>query len=97
MLVSVYEVIPLKPLTHPVKELVVIPVYVIISSSTFKSPYSFGKPFVVDTVIVSDVEVIPELKVVTPTTTSGVRLSNFKYWSKLSAISIVPPRYSCDR
>ena len=41
LLLSLYDVIPLKPLTQPVNVLVVIPVYVIISSSTFKSPYSF--------------------------------------------------------
>ena len=91
LLLSLYDVIPLKPLTQPVNVLVVIPVYVIISSSTFKSPYSFGNPFVLDTVIVSVVEVIPDVNVVTPTITSGVKLSNLRYWSKLSPISITPP------
>ena len=96
LLESLYEVIPLKPLTQPVKVLVVIPVYVIISSSTFSRPYSFGNPFVVDTVIVSDVEVIPDVNVVTPTTTSGVKLSNLMYWSKLSPISTTPPLCSWE-
>ena len=96
LFVSLYDVIPLKPLTQPVNVLVVIPVYVIISSSTFKSPYSFGNPFVVDTIIVSDVEVIPDVSVVTPTTTSGVKLSNLRYWSKLSPISTTPPLCSWE-
>ena len=67
-----YEVIPLNPLTHPVNELVVIPVYVIISSFILNNPYSFGNPFVDDTLsVVSDV-LIPVVSVVTPTITSGV-------------------------
>ena len=33
LLTLLYDVIPLNPLAHPVKELVVIPVYVIISLS----------------------------------------------------------------
>ena len=70
---------PLKPLTQPVNVLVVKPVYVITSLSIFNRPYSFGKPFVDDTVIVSLVVVIPVLKVVTPTITSGVKLSNLIY------------------
>ena len=40
--------IPLKPRTHPVNDVDVIPVYVIISSSIFRSPYSDGNPFVRD-------------------------------------------------
>ena len=40
--------------------------------------------------------VIPTPKVVLAVITSGVRLSNFKYWSKLSVISMGPPRYSCE-
>ena len=35
---AVYEVTPLKPLTHPVKDESVFPVYVIISSSIFNKP-----------------------------------------------------------
>jgi len=77
--VLVNEVIPLNPLTHPVKLFVVIPVYVIISSSILRSPYSFGNPLVDETVIVSLAVVIPAVSVVTPTITSGVKLSNFKY------------------
>ena len=75
----VNDVIPLKPLTHPVKLFVVIPVYVITSSSILRRPYLFGNPFVDETVIVSLAVVIPVVNVVTPTMTSGVKLSNFKY------------------
>ena len=35
-------VTPLKPRMHPVNDVVPIPVYVIISSSIFSSPYFFG-------------------------------------------------------
>ena len=93
---SVKEVIPLKPLTQPVNELVVIPVYVIISSSILNNPYSFGKPFVDETLIVVFAVVIPDVSVVTPTMTSGVRLSSLRYWSKLSLISKTPPRCSWE-
>ena len=61
--------IPLNPLTHPVNEFVVIPVYVIISSSILNSPYSFGNPLVDETfTVVSDV-LIPDVSVATPTIT----------------------------
>ena len=93
---SVYDVIPLNPLTQPVNVFVVRPVYVIISSSILNRPYSFGNPFVDDTFnTVLSVD-IPDVRVVTPTTTSGVRLSSLIYWSKLSLISIVPPRCSWE-
>ena len=56
-----------------------IPVYEIISLSTFNNPYSDGKPFVLGTFIVVSVVDIPAVTVVTPTTTSGTKLSAFKY------------------
>ena len=37
---------PLKPRIHPVNELSVFPVYVIISSLIFRIPYESGNPFV---------------------------------------------------
>ena len=56
-----------------------IPVYDIISSFIFSNPYSLGKPFVLGTEIVVSVESISELIFVSPTTTSGTKLSTFKY------------------
>ena len=53
--------------------------YEIISSSIFRSPYSLGNPFVLGTVIVVSDDVISEEILVTPTTTSGTKLSTFKY------------------
>ena len=55
----------------------------IISPPIFKSPYSFGYPFVEDTTIFVSEEVISLERVVFPTTTSGIKLSNFKYLSRL--------------
>ena len=69
---------------------------VIISSSILSIPYWLGNPFVDDTVIVSLVVVTLEVNVVTPTITSGVKLSNFKYWSKLSLKSTTPLRCSWE-
>ena len=83
--------IPLNPRLHPVKLFVVIPVYVIISLLILKRPYSFGNPFVDVTVMVSSAVPIPTERFVWPLITSGVKLSNFKYWSKLSTKSIEPP------
>ena len=60
-------------------EFVVIPVYVITSSSTFNNPYFCGNPFVLVTVMIPTVELISFCRNVLSTTTSGVRLSNFKY------------------
>ena len=40
---DLYDVIPLKPLIHPVKEVSVLPVYEITSSPIFNRPYEFGK------------------------------------------------------
>ena len=70
--------------------------YVIISSSIFSNPYWFGNPFVVGTVMVVAAVSILEDNVVEPTTTSGVRLSTLRYWSKFSTISVGPPWYSCE-
>ena len=42
---------PLNPRIHPVKEVSVFPVYVIISLSIFKRPYFSGKPVVWFTLI----------------------------------------------
>ena len=70
---------PLKPRIQPVKLFVVIPVYVITSFSILNNPYSFGKPFVLLTFIVVSLVDIPIVNFVSPTTTSGVKLSNFMY------------------
>ena len=45
---------PLNPRTHPVNEVVPIPVYVMISSSILSNPYWSGYPFVESTKIVVD-------------------------------------------
>ena len=50
--VSIAE-IPLNPRIHPVNEVSVFPVYVIISLSIFKRPYFYGKPVVWFTLIIS--------------------------------------------
>ena len=55
---TLYPVIPLNPRIQPVNDVEVIPVYEIISSFIFKSPYSLGKPFVFGTVIVVSDDVI---------------------------------------
>ena len=88
---TLYPVIPLNPRRHPVNEFVVIPVYDIISSFIFSNPYSLGNPFVLGTGIVVSVESISEVILVSPTTTSGTKLSTFKYWSKLLIKSLGPP------
>ena len=67
-----------------------------ISLLIFKRPYDGGKPFTLSTVIWVSPELIEEESAVDPTITSGIRLSNFRYWSKFSAISTVPPWYSCE-
>ena len=72
-------VIPLNPRMQPVNVVDVIPVYDIISSSILSKPYSDGNPFVLGTVIVVSVFDIAAEIVVTPTTTSGTKLSTFKY------------------
>ena len=71
--------IPLNPLIHPVNVLVVNPVYVITSSLILNNPYSLGNPLVLLTFTIVVVVVIPLVSVVSPTTTSGVRLSNLIY------------------
>ena len=56
----------------------------------------FGNPLVLLTLtVVSDI-VKALVNFVSPTTTSGVKLSNFKYWSKLSVRSMGPPWYSWE-
>ena len=62
-----------------------------ISSPIFNRPYSSGKPLVDATVITSSSASIAELRVVLPTTTSGIRLSNLIYLSRLSIKSVLPP------
>ncbi|GIS08992.1 MAG: hypothetical protein CM15mP113_1220 [Pseudomonadota bacterium] len=53
--------------------------YDIISSLIFKSPYSDGKPFVLGTdITVSSVFIVDD-RVVSPTTTSGTKLSGLIY------------------
>ena len=96
LLLSLYDVIPLNPRSHPVKLLVVIPVYVTTSLPIFNKPYSFGNPFVVSTEIVVAPAVVIPVDFVAPLITSGVKLSNFKYWSRLSTKSIGPPVYSWE-
>ena len=81
--VSSYPVIPLNPRIHPKNVVSVFDVYVIISSSILSNPYSDGNPFVLGTVIVVSVVDISSVIVVTHTTTSGTKLSTFRYWSKL--------------
>jgi len=44
--------IPLNPRVHPIKEISVFDLYVIISSSILISPYSSGNPSVLETLIV---------------------------------------------
>ena len=56
-----------------------MPVYVITSFSILKRPNSFGNPFVLTTSIVVDELVISLVSFVSPTITSGVKLSNFTY------------------
>jgi len=71
--------------------LVVIPVYVIISSLILNNPYCWGYPLVEPTLIVVVVELTNEVVEVSPERTSGVKLSSFMYWSRFSAISVGPP------
>ena len=52
---------------QPVKDVEVIPVYEIISSSIFKSPYSLGNPFVFGTVIVVSDDVMKGMIVMNKT------------------------------
>ena len=97
-LIARYDVIPLKPLTQPVKLLVVIPVYVIISSPTFIRPHSLGNPLVDHVPIPSvvSVEVIVDANATSPCITSLVKLSILIYLSIFSAISTTPPWCSCE-
>ena len=93
---TLYPEIPLKPRIHPVKDVDVIPVYDIISSSIFKIPYSDGKPLVLGTEItVSSIETSDKI-LVDPVTTSGTKLSDFIYWSKFDIKSLGPPWNSCE-
>ena len=92
-----YDDIPLNPRVRPVNVFVVSPVYVIISLSIFNNPYWLGNPFVLETDKVSTVCVlIPTDNVGFIATTSGVKLSRLRYWSKFSAISTTPLWYSCE-
>ena len=81
-----YSVTPLNPRITPVKVVAVLPVYVKISSSILKRPYSSGNPFVLLTFTVKGSFAVPPLIVLIPTErievsviTSGVKLSNFVY------------------
>ena len=78
LILLLYVVIPLNPRTHPVKLFVVIPVYVKISSSILKRPYSFGNPFVDSTFTVVSVDDTALVVDVNPDITSGVKLLRFK-------------------
>ena len=62
-----------------VNVLVVNPVYVITSSLILNRPYFLGKPLVLLTFTVVATVVIPLVSVVSPTITSGDKLSNFMY------------------
>ena len=74
-----------------------IPVYVKISLSIFKSPYWLGNPFVLETLTVfTSCVPIPTNNVESPDSFSGVKLSKSKYWSKFSAISTTPLWNSCE-
>ena len=93
-----YEVIPTKPLTHPVKEKSVFPVYVITSSSIFSSPYDSGNPSVPvgdspgsTLIVVASKSKSPERIAVSD---KFVVLSNLIYLSIFSIKSIGPPWYS---
>ena len=55
-----------------------------------------GNPFVLETLITVSPPVEIPLNIVLSTITSGFRLSNFKYWSKLSVRSVGPPWYSWE-
>ena len=93
---TLYPDIPLKPRIHPVNEVDVIPVYEIISSLIFNNPYSDGNPFVLATEIIVSSESISDDNVVPPVITSGTKLSDFNYWSKLPIKSEGPPWNSWD-
>ena len=67
-----------------------------ISLPIFKRPYSSGYPFVEDTVIVVSEELISPERVVFPIRTSGIKLSNFKYLSRLVIKSSGEPWLSCE-
>jgi len=84
-------VTPLKPLTTPVKEFVVMPVYVIISSSIFASPHSAGNPLVLFTKITSASAETSAVSSYSPYTSEELRLFKSRYWSKFEAKSIAPP------
>ena len=71
--------IPQNPRVTSINSVELLDVYVKISSSILKRPCLSGNPFVDDTVTVVSDESIADVSVVTPTITSGVRLSNFKY------------------
>ena len=64
--------IPLNPRIHPVNEVLVFPVYVMISSSIFSNPYLSGNPVVWFTLITSSYAYKSEDKI---TGDTGVRLS----------------------
>ena len=63
----------------------------------FNSPYCFGNPFVFGEILITEsVDEIDTSRVTEPFNVSGVKLSNFKYWSRLSVRSIGPPVYSWE-
>ena len=67
-----------------------------ISSSILNNPYWLGNPLVLETSMVEEESVMSVDNVVELTIASGARWSNFKYWSRLSVMSIGPPWYSCE-
>ena len=73
------------------KDVDVIPVYEIISSLILSKPYSLGNPFVLGTEMVVSEDETSDVMLVTPTITSGTRLSTFWYWLKLLIKSVGPP------
>ena len=82
---------PLNPLTQPVKEVVPIPVYVMISSSILRSPYRFGYPFVLSTKIVSENDWVSVDNPVNSVNAAPTYVCNFVYRSKFSETFIDPP------
>ena len=88
---------PLNPRIHPVKEVSVFPVYVIISLSIFKRPYESGNPFVpfgnASTVIVLSYGVISAFK--TASSVNPVCSLILMYLSIFVIKSIGAPWNSC--
>ena len=68
-----------------------IPVYVIISSSIFKSPYLLGYPFVESTKIVEEYDSVFVDNPVYSVSAAPTYVCSLVYLSRFSAILIDPP------